>query len=234
MQAVSQIAGMRSRPAGPRWVLVGALLALACCGCASRHRIDVLETRLRQKEDALARLHGELATARNDLQVARRETAMLRNQLAGTGERVLLPEQADALFRVTAIEFSELLTGGVDQDGVAGDEQLSVVLIPYDANGELVKVPGTIELELFDPAKPEAVQRIGRWKFDTEESLTHWHRGFLGGGYLFHLAWQEPPQSPQLVLHGRLTTSDGRQFETSRPVRVTPPRREEPPGFARP
>ena len=59
--------------------------------------------------------------SQSQLQAARRESADLRTQLAD-GTRTARVEQVSALGQVEAIELNRFLTGGLDRDGVPGDE----------------------------------------------------------------------------------------------------------------
>lgn len=200
-----------------------SVAALVCLTGCPRANVDLLEGRLREQEQQLANVRSELNSTRNELNVTRQEADALRSQIQMAGGETLLPEQAQALYRAAGISFNSLLTSGVDQDGQPGHEELSILLTPHDADGELVKLPGAIELAVIDPSQPEGQQTIGRWQFDVEQSKDHWHRGFIGSGYQFDLPWPSPPQSRQLVLHGRLTTTDGRQFDTSQILEIEPP-----------
>ncbi len=194
---------------------------LLASGCMPTRNAEILEARLRQQEDQVTDLQTQLSEAQSEYQVARREADALRTQLVNHGEPVLLPEQASALFRVTGIELSKLLTGSIDRDNRQGDDILSVVILPHDEQGALVKIGGSIELELLDLAQPEDDRRIGHWTFDADETREQWHHGLISSGYAFQLPWQHKPESPQLLIHARLTTSDGRQFESSRQITVT-------------
>ena len=201
---------------------------LACsaliCGCSSgRGDVELLEARLRVQEDALAETDSKLQTAQRELTVARRESQSLRVQLASRGDAVLLPEQADQMYRVTGIGFSSLLTAGVDRDGVPGDEGLTAVLAPHDAEGELVKLPGRLELDVLDLSRPRGEQRIGRWAYSAEESRKLWHAGFMSSGFQVDVPWQGTPASQDLVLHARFTTIDERRFDTQTELRINPP-----------
>ncbi len=82
----------------------------------SRGQLDILESRLRQQEDSITQLQGQLSTSQSQLQAARRESTDLRTQLAD-GTRTARVEQVSALGQVEAIELNRFLTGGLDQDG---------------------------------------------------------------------------------------------------------------------
>jgi outer membrane murein-binding lipoprotein Lpp len=191
-------------------------------GCASRGQLDVLESRLRQQEDSISQLQTQLSTSQSQLQAARRETADLNTQLT-SGTRTARIEQLSALGQVEAIELNKFLTGGLDRDGSPGDELFSAVIVPTDSQGNLVKVPGSVSLTLFDLSLPEAQQRIGRWEFTPKQCESLWHSGFLGSGYIVRVPWQQPPQSAALLVHARLKTIDGRQFDTSQSIHIVPP-----------
>lgn len=195
---------------------------MCLAGCASRGSLETVESELRRQELAQEELQLELNRTREDLKVARNESAALRVQLTENRQVALAPEQADVLFRAEAIKFNMLLTSGKDRDGRPGDDGLSVLLLPVDAHGDLVKLAGQVDLELFDMTLPPDHQRLGQWSFPIDQVRDHWHRGFLSAGYLFQVDWQQPPVSPELTLHARMTVPDGRQFHTTTQLKVTP------------
>ncbi len=197
--------------------------AVALAGCAHTGNTDALEAELREREEAQAELAAELARAREDLKVAQNDANALRAQLTENRQVAMTAEQADVFFRAESLKFNMLLTSGQDRDGKPGDDALSVLLMPVDAHGDLVKLAGEIEIDLFDMALPPDRQRLGNWKFSIDEVREHWHKGFLSAGYLFRIDWQTPPVSSELTLHARMTVSDGRQFDATTQVKVTPP-----------
>lgn len=202
---------------------MSVLVALAACGCGGRTQLDLLETRLRQQEDVIYRARSELAAAQTDLELSRKETEALRAQLARRGQAAALPEQTAARFRATALQINKLLTGGLNRDDHPGDDALNVAVVPVDADGEPVKVPGTVSIELLDMAQPESRRRIGQWDFPLEQAAEQWQATLIGSGYRFLLPWKTRPEHSELLVHARLTTTDGRQFDTTHSVRITPP-----------
>jgi hypothetical protein len=199
---------------------MSAMAAAALLGCSSPGDVDLLESQLRQKEDMIADLDGRLAQMRQEMTVQETEIASLREQARSAGQATLVAEQAATLARAEKIAFHRLLTSGLNHDDQAGDERLSVLLTPLDGDGELIKLPGTIELTLFDYTLPENQQKIGQWTFPVTEAKEAWHRGFTASGYLFELPWQTVPRSKELTLHGRMTAPDGRQFDATTTVAV--------------
>lgn len=199
------------------WMSVWMTLVVA--GCATPGGSESLEAQLRQQEDRVIALENDLTKVRGELEVARRENNALRLQ-ASTRGGGLVEEQAQVLSRVEKIRFHPLLTSGVDIDGRPGDDRLTVLMMPVDSEGELLRLPGKVELELFDMTRGAEQQKIGEWKFSPEQTRARWTRSLLSAGYQFQLDWQERPQAGELTLHGRLTTADGRQFDATSQVKV--------------
>jgi hypothetical protein len=200
-----------------------ALAAFMPAGCAMRGDVELLESELRRQEQTQQELTEQLQSTREELRVARTDAGNLRTQLAQRGESTLVSEQAETLYKTEALKFNAMLTTGFDRDGQPGDEGISVLLMPVDSQGDLVKLAGAFELELVDLNRSGNDQRVGRWEFSDEESREHWHRGFLSAGYLFRLDWQNVPSSPELTLHAKLTAPDGRKFDATTQIKVTPP-----------
>ncbi len=200
------------------------LLSVASlCGCAVRGNVELLEARLREQETAMREMQSELSRANAELASARREVESLHAELNSSGGNVLLPEQVHSLAQLTSVEIDKFRSGGLESDGKPGDDALNAVLIPRDATGDAIKVPASIELSLFDLADSDRSAPIGRWTFDANDALAHWHRGFMGSGYQFRLPWQTIPRHEQLVLHAQLKTADGREFNVSQTINVQPP-----------
>ena len=206
-----------------RAIATPVLCALWLAGCASRGNVEILEAELHHQEQSREQLAEQLRESQEDLKIARTDAAALRTQLADRRQTTLSPEQAEVFYRVEAIKFGTLLTSGQDRDGQPGDDALSVLLTPVDAHGDLVKLAGEIELELFDMTRSSDQQRLGEWKFPLDEVREHWHKGLMSAGYLFQVDWQNPPASPELTLHARMTVADGRQFDATTQVRVALP-----------
>jgi hypothetical protein len=199
------------------------LLAATLAGCAAGD-VDALESELRVQEDTIAHLQNQLSSVTAEARAAQAETDTLRNQLAQQGQPgVILPEQAHVLFRVQRIELHKYMTGGLDKDGLPGDDAMTVLLVPQDQDGELLKVPGGIHIDLFDMTQPEDQQKIGAYDFSPDEVQQAWHSGFFGSGFMLELPLDNPPQSSKVTLHAELATADGREFHATGQFRVTPP-----------
>ena len=208
----------------PRVALRVGLFVCAClAGCAAVDS-SPLESRLREQESFIADLEGELDKSRKDLQIARNDTEALRQQLADAGRDRLVAEQSALLSKAEGVRLNPLLTRGVDVDGSPGDDLLSVLVTPVDGDGELVKLPGSVEIQLLDLALPAGRQELGRWSFDTAETRAKWHAGLLSAGFLYELRWKVPPPREDVTLHITFTTPDGRKFDTTSPLKIESPK----------
>jgi hypothetical protein len=220
---------------------IAALYLLLAAGClGSRGNVDLLEAKLRQQQDLADRYQRQLAQTQGELTAAHQEADLLRAQLADRGEHPLPSEYTQNLFQVTGLEFKSLLTGGRDRDGQPGDDVLVALIAPYDEHGDVVKLPGALEIEALDMTRPEGERQVAHRQFSPQEARELWKSGFLAAGFQCEVPWRAPPSSEELLLHARLSTADGRQFDTTHKVRVQTaavgesPRRLAPPAEARP
>ena len=123
-----------------------------------------------------------------------------------------------------SIRFNGLQTSGIDRDDQVGHELLSVMLAPHDAEGGIVKLPGTVEFQVVDLAEAEGRQKLGNWTYSVEQSQPHWQGGLFASGYLFEVPWKQVPRHEELTLHAKFTTPDGRAFTATQQIKVHPPR----------
>jgi len=197
------------------------LLILTLYGCGGRGNSDLLEARLRQQEDNIFALQRDLKDSRQALESAQHQTEVMQNQIVDASKGALLPEQTQALYKVTGVKVNNLLTGGVDLDNKPGDELWTTLVTPHDADGETVKLPAEMELELVDLNQTGENRRVGIWTFKSEEVRSHWYSGFAGSGFRFELPWQRQPASEDLTLVVRMKSQDGRVFNANAPLRIS-------------
>lgn len=210
----------KSRLARAGRLLTAVIAACALGGClGARGDIEAVEAQLRQQQDRADQYVRELSQVRQELDVARQEADLLRRQMADSGGQALPAEFTESLFRVQRLQFNSLMSGGRDRDGQPGDDVLVAVLTPVDEHGDLVKLPGSIELEALDLTRPEGERQVGKWTFDAAQSRELWKSGLFSAGYQVEVPWQRPP-SEELLLLAKLTTADGRQFDATQPVKV--------------
>lgn len=158
-----EVAGAGS---APRWILaVSAILLAGCLSPGERARLIRDNEALRRGNEALQR------------EVAQRDgtVALLQKQvsdLQGFGDRPL------AVFAPVKLEIASL-SGGVDLDGKPGDDGVAVHLRLYDADGDAVKVPGRVAVQLLDNSRMGSPRVVGLYVFDDMAQLRKaWHGRF--------------------------------------------------------
>ncbi|SFH55823.1 hypothetical protein SAMN05421753_101158 [Planctomicrobium piriforme] len=200
----------------------GFALLASCSACATRGNIEVLESQLRTQESVIRTYERDLEKLRGDLKLSQKEMDLMRTALAGQGTQVAYEETSSSLARAQELVFNSLLTGAQNLDSSAGDERFHALFYPCDAQGEVVKLSGVIELEAIDPSRPAADKTIGRWEYTAEQVRGLWHAGFLASGYQIDETWQRAPIGSKVVLLARLTTTDGRRFEATHTISLVP------------
>ncbi|MED5446622.1 MAG: hypothetical protein VYA62_00230 [Planctomycetota bacterium] len=203
----------------PTRLLLLLALATTTAGCTTPVRVERLEAELRDQQDQLA----TQAKTLESLQYERDALRHQRDELLRKANSIVRPEQADLLARVEHLAINTWLTGGRNTDRQPGDDELVVMIQPRDGDGEPVKLPGTLQIRLTDPAAPAASRELGTWDFTSGECRKRWLASMLSRGFLFKLPWQTPPTRKRLLLHARFDTTDGRRFDADALIQVTPP-----------
>jgi hypothetical protein len=180
-------------------------------GCAPNKRYDLIEAELRTRERELAETRAALERALN------LNRAYVQQSANAHGPRV--PETTPAYVPVKEIVLGRG-TGGVDDDGVPGDEGFMVVVVPQDEDGSAVKVPARVQILAWEVSPAGIKTAIGSWDVSAEKVRSTWRGGFVSTGYFLAVPWQTYPAAEKVRVAVRLTTLDGRAFETDRDVTV--------------
>jgi hypothetical protein len=123
--------------------------------------------------------------------------------------------------RVDHIYLNPRLTGGLDLDGVPGDEALSVLIEPRNQAGAVVPAAGEVVLVVLDPQLQGPGARFARWDFEASETQQFLRTETLDRGLLFRLPWPNPPPAHgRLHLFVRYITGEGRPLEAERVIQV--------------
>ena len=124
-----------------------------------RRRSEGLERTIAQRDATVARLHQQI-----------------RNLQA------FPPDQPADLFTPVKIEIVSR-SGGADYDDRPGDDGVTVYLQPIDADGDAVKVPGRITVQLLDNANLDAPRVIKVYRFSDPFNLRRLWFGKLGSDH---------------------------------------------------
>ena len=161
---------MTQRQPGAHWfafALGTCLIALPACTSPGQRARTI------QENEAL----------RNDKQRLERTVAQCDGQLAALQQQIENLKQASPdrpldLFAPVKLEMARL-SGGADYDDKPGDDGVTVYLRPRDAEGDAVKVPGRIRIQLSDQTDLAKPRVIGVYVIDDPEELKKsWHGRF--------------------------------------------------------
>ena len=126
--------------------------------------------------------------------------------------------------KVTHLVLNPLLTGGADLDGQPGDEGLTVVVEPRNAQDEYVPQAGAVSVVVLDPTRQGDAARVARWDFDLSQARQRLAAAAPGRGIKLELPWPAaPPANSHVKLFVRYETADGRRLQADREIHFTPP-----------
>ena len=147
-----------------------ALASPALVGCGPNQ----LAIQAMRENESLRNEKGQLQRA-----VLERDAAIAAMQKQVDDLQTLGHDRPVAFFSPVKLEIASL-SGGADYDGKPGDDGINVYLRPKDADGDVVKVPGRMKVQLTDNTNLNTPRIIGVYSFDNlEEVRRTWH-GKLG------------------------------------------------------
>jgi len=223
-------------------ILIGCLaMATAAAGCGGAANGGPLTSQ--EQVRLLTDANLDLAAT---LDSRERELAALRAGGAKPAPVVRPPEDP---FRPVDLRFGEF-TGVLDAAAGPTSARLKIVLEPLDADGEIVKRAGSLELEAYEPAAAPQGQPISaasgtaastkatpsgtqatprlyhRWTFPQPELVQTWI-GQLGlHGYVLKLPWPDgrPPAGATLILRAKMTMLSGEVLTAETTIEVPQPK----------
>ncbi len=123
---------------------------------ALRLRVERLERTIAQRDSTIAMMQQQIG------------------ELKGYG-----PNRPADLFAPVRIEIVSR-SGGQDYDGRPGDDGVTVYVRPRDADGDIVKSPGRISVQLLDNTKLDTPKLVGVYRYEDPERLRKTWYGKLG------------------------------------------------------
>ena len=195
-----------------------ALLVLPA-GCEDA---GVTIAELRQRNNSLERQLGQVQRDQVALQEELKNRKAQITRLQRLGARRL-----DLLNPAVRIEIDRL-SGGYDEDGVPGDDGVVVYLRPIDAEGDVIKATGEIEIQLWDLAAPTGDVLIGQYVLDAVHARKLWYGKFMTYHYAIRCPWREgPPQHDEVTVRVLFTDYVSGEVLTDQrvcKVNIIPPR----------
>jgi hypothetical protein len=196
--------------------LLSVVLLIAVGGCRSCDRV---QAELRARETDVRELREELDRCGVYNQTLQHEVQTLRGQLGlpadGSAPPASYPVQSLVLGRQT---------GGRSNDVCPGDDALQVQVEPRDPEGQAIKAPGQLVVNVHEVTSEGIKRPLSTWVIPPEQMRRSWKNGLLTTGYLLNLPWKIWPTTEKLRVTAQFQLADGRVFEADRDitVRLTP------------
>lgn len=129
------------------------------------------------------------------------------------------PDRPADAFAPQSIDLARL-SGGADYDGRPGDDGITVYLRLRDADGDAVKAPGQVRIQVLDPTDLQSPRLIGVYDFTRLEDL---RRAWYGRFGTYHFAFKCPfPAGVKLPESGTvLVTVEFVDYLTGRTLAVS-------------
>ena len=210
----------RSRSvAGWRFAFVSAAATtLLFAGCRPNKRYDLIEAELRTRDKELCTTRAALDQARV---INRAYEQQQGGPIPGSSPSQRITSAGGGGIYVRDIQLGRG-TGGIDEDGVPGDEALMVIVVPRDEDSSAVKVPARALVAAWEVDSAGLKHSIGTWEVSAEHVRRTWRTGLFSSGYHITLPWQTFPTTERVRIAVRLTTTDGKALEADRDVTVKP------------
>jgi hypothetical protein len=191
-------------------------LLVAVGGCRSCNHV---EAELRQRENDVRELRDELDRCAIYNQTMQHELRALRGELG-------LPPadgQPASAYPVQTLVLGRQ-TGGRSNDTGPGDDALQVQVEPRDPEGQAIKAPGVLLVQVQEINKEGLKRPLSSWEISPEQLRKSWKNGLLTTGYVLNLPWKVWPSTDKLRVTALFQLADGRVFEADKDItiRVTP------------
>lgn len=171
--------------------LLPALAMLAVgVGCAPDPQVE-----LRQE---ITRLNALISDKERELEARHATIVELQTRVAAA---VGLDEKRLSYLFVPERLVLDTLTGGLDEDGMPGDEAVVVYVKPVDRYGDTVKAAGELRVQLFDLAAPPDQSLVGEMRVPVEKAAEYWYGRFLTSHYTLKCPWRSGfPQHSEITV----------------------------------
>jgi len=168
---------------------------------------------------------GPTAKTLTEVEVLRVRNAGLREQLRRRDQQILTlqtlgEKRLGQLYTVKRIRLGAS-TGGADTDPRPGDDAVKVVIEPIDQHGSVLKAAGSVKVQVFDLAAPQAKNLLAESSDDPNTVTDYWVSGFMGGYFTFTCPLAATPDHDELTVRVEFVEYlTGKTFTAQKVVKV--------------
>jgi len=116
-------------------------------------------------------------------------------------------------------------TGGASTDDKPGDDAVKVNVAPIDQYGSVLKAAGSVKVQVFDLAAPQAKNLLAECNYDPNAAAKNWVSGLFSSYYAFTLPLPaKPPAHSELTVRAEFTEYlTGKTFTTQQIIKIALP-----------
>lgn len=208
-----------------RWWVALPLFAALAAGAVGCRSCDRVEAELRAREQDVRTLKDENSRLDCLNHAMERELAAMRG-LPGPDGVIEKPSEP---YPVRSLVVGRQ-TGGRSGDGCGLDDGLTVVVEPRDCDGQAIKAPGALLVELYERPEEGEVRFLWRWEVTPDQLRCSWQNGLFSTGYRLEFDFKTWPTTPRLRVVAKFRMINGRLFVADRDfvVRLPPERARRP------
>ena len=196
-------------------IMAGCVLGVVG-GCGNGDREDIeraLTNRIEKLEDKKTELLTQLEQGRTKNKQLEKQVQVLSGLRAEV--------DIEDLYTLQRIKIHKY-TGFYDKDEDGKKEKLIVYVQPIDKQGDIIKVPGSADVELWDLNKDAGQAKLGRWHVKQDELKKIWFTTLIKGNYrlMFDIAEKVDDFGEPLTV--KVTFTDyltGRVFKEQRVIK---------------
>ncbi len=171
----------------------------------------------------------ELAAVSDQADRLQQENLLLSEQVASQKQQIAtlqsigVPDRLYKLFRVQRIKIGSQ-SGGVDLDGMEGDDGIRVYLKPIDQAGSIIKAAGTVKVQLFDLTSESGETLIAQKTWTVQQLSDQWASGFVSYHFTLTCPWTSaPPANNQITVRVEFVDLlTGKTFSAQKLCNITP------------
>lgn len=160
-----------------------ALAFLSCCIfiCFAAGCEKTTGSKKSNMTEQIHLLEQEKTQLGHQIQQAESENKQLQKQIEVLSS---LPEGArdKGLYELENVKITKY-TNLYDKDNDGKKEKLIVYIQPFDTEGDIIKAPGTVDVQLWDLNKTEGNALLGQWHVEPEELRKLWFATILTINY---------------------------------------------------
>ena len=157
----------------PRTCLIAFVLAVTA-GCGGTDKGAPLQDKIQSLTDEKAQMQKQVEQTK-----AENEQLKKQNKVLAALPDKVKGENLSDIEEVKITRFTNLY----DKDKDGQDEMLIVYLQPVDREGDVVKAPGEVDVELWDLEKEPGEAKLGDWQVKPNELKKLWFDAVMSTNY---------------------------------------------------